>query len=71
MVDNACSLKKELLNVSMKATVEAGLFTGYSVGMQVVDSISHLLFADDTLMVGVKPCANVRALKNILLIIKA
>lgn len=55
----------------MKATVEAGLFTGYSVGMQVVDSISHLLFADDTLMVGVKPCANVRALKNILLIIKA
>ncbi|GAU45885.1 hypothetical protein TSUD_401090, partial [Trifolium subterraneum] len=53
-------LAAEGLSVLMKALVENNLFTGYSVGTQAPVSISHLQFADDTLLMGTKSWANVR-----------
>jgi len=50
----------EGLNVLMTAATEANLFTGYSVGSTNPTVISHLQFADDTLLMGVKSWANVR-----------
>ncbi|MCI35829.1 RNA-directed DNA polymerase (Reverse transcriptase), partial [Trifolium medium] len=49
----------------MKAMVERNLFTGYSVGTQNPVFVSHLQFADDTLLLGVKSWANVRALQAV------
>lgn len=56
------------MNVMMNATVEASLFTGYKVDVFEVVSIYHLHLAGDTLLVRGKSCANVRALKVILII---
>jgi hypothetical protein len=52
----------EGLNVLMKAMVENHLFHGYSVGVDNSMVVSHLQFADDTLLLGQKSWANVRAL---------
>jgi len=46
-------LSSEGINVLMKATMEAGLFTGYSVCHSDNILVSHLQFADDTLLLGV------------------
>ncbi|MCI69708.1 RNA-directed DNA polymerase (Reverse transcriptase), partial [Trifolium medium] len=54
-------LAVEGLHVLMTAMVELNLFTGYSVDELGSVSISHLQFADDTLFLGVKSWANVRA----------
>ncbi|GAU23785.1 hypothetical protein TSUD_26930 [Trifolium subterraneum] len=43
-------------------------FTPYTVGAQNSVAISHLQFADDTLLVGVKSWANVRALRAVLIL---
>ncbi|MCI38049.1 ribonuclease H protein, partial [Trifolium medium] len=59
-------LAAEGLNVLMTTMVERNLFTGYNVGEQGLISVSHLQFADDTLLLGVKSWANVRALRAIL-----
>ena len=59
-------LAAEGLNVMMKAMVENNLFTGYGVGHANSAVVSHLQFADDTLLVGVKSWANVRALRAVL-----
>ncbi|GAU49411.1 hypothetical protein TSUD_407260 [Trifolium subterraneum] len=61
-------LAAEGLNVLMKTLVENNLFTGYSVGTQAPVSISHLQFADDTLLMGAKSWANVRALRAALVL---
>jgi hypothetical protein len=61
-------LAAEGLNVLMKALVEKNLFTGYSVGTPASISISHLQFADDTLLIGAKSWANVRALRVVLVL---
>ncbi|GAU47231.1 hypothetical protein TSUD_107670 [Trifolium subterraneum] len=61
-------LAAEGLNVLMNALVENNLFTGYSVGTQVPVSISHLQFANDTLLMGAKSWANVRALRAALVL---
>ncbi|MCI24845.1 RNA-directed DNA polymerase (Reverse transcriptase), partial [Trifolium medium] len=61
-------LAAEGMNVLMTAMVENNLFTGYSVGAQETISISHLQFADDTLLMGVKSWANVRALRAVLVL---
>ncbi|MCI74720.1 receptor-like kinase, partial [Trifolium medium] len=45
----------------MEAMVDRNLFTGYSVGKIAPVSVSHLQFADDTLLMGTKSWANVRA----------
>jgi len=52
----------------MKAMVDNHLFTGYSVGAANSVVVSHLQFADDTLLLGHKSWANVRALRATLVI---
>jgi hypothetical protein len=52
----------------MEAVVASNLFTGYSVGVQDPVMVSHLQFADDTLLLGVKSWANVRALRAVLVL---
>jgi len=59
-------LAAEGLNVVMKSMVENNLFTGYGVGPANSVVVSHLQFTDDTLLVGVKSWANVRALHAVL-----
>ncbi|GAU49405.1 hypothetical protein TSUD_92510 [Trifolium subterraneum] len=61
-------LAAEGLNVMMRAMVQANLFTGYSVGSENSTIVSHLQFADDTLLLGVKSWANVCALRTILVL---
>ena len=52
-------LAAEGLNVMMTSLVENNLFTGYGVGHANLIVVSHLQFANDTLLVGVKSWANV------------
>ncbi|MCI51044.1 cytochrome P450, partial [Trifolium medium] len=52
----------------MEAMVERNLFQGYSVGEIAPVSVSHLQFADDTLLLGVKSWASVRALRVVLVL---
>ncbi|WJX63191.1 hypothetical protein P8452_48110 [Trifolium repens] len=61
-------LAAEGLNVLMEAVVEQNLFTGYRIGEQGQVSVSHLQFGDDTLLLGVKSWANVRALRAVLML---
>jgi hypothetical protein len=61
-------LAAEGLNVLMQAMVEGNRFVGYRVGGQEAVSVSHLQFADDTLLLGTKSWANVRALRAVLLL---
>ncbi|GAU10944.1 hypothetical protein TSUD_112380 [Trifolium subterraneum] len=61
-------LAAEGLNVLMSAMVRNGSFIPYRVGSNISVSVSHLQFADDTLLVGVKSWANVRALKSVLIL---
>ncbi|CAJ2644440.1 unnamed protein product [Trifolium pratense] len=61
-------LAAEGLNVLMEAMVARNLFTGYSIGGQGSVSVSHLQFADDTLLMGTKSWANVRALRAVLVL---
>ncbi|XP_024628603.1 uncharacterized protein [Medicago truncatula] len=58
-------LTAEGLNILMKAMVDNHLFNGYSV------VVSHLQFADDTLLLGHKSWANVRALRATLLLFES
>jgi len=57
-------LAAEGLNVMMKATIDANLFCGYSVGAENEMVLSHLQFVDDTLLLGEKSWANARALRR-------
>ena len=61
----------EGLNVMMNALVEAGLFSNYKVGANNLLSITNLQFADDTLLIGDRSWANIRALKALLLLFEA
>ncbi|CAJ2663648.1 unnamed protein product [Trifolium pratense] len=61
-------LAAEGLNVLMEAMVARNLFQGYSFGEQGMVTVSHLQFADDTLLLGVKSWANVRALRAVLVL---
>ncbi|GAU12294.1 hypothetical protein TSUD_142030 [Trifolium subterraneum] len=47
-------LAAEGLHVLMQAMVENNLFTAYTIGMQDPLAVSHLQFANDTLLLGVK-----------------
>jgi len=57
----------EGLHILMKAMVDNHLFTGYSVGTPNPVGVSHLQFADDTLLLGHKSWANIRALRATLI----
>ena len=59
-------LAAEGLNVMMQALVENNSYTGYGVGISRSVVVSHLQFADDTLLLGEKSWANVRALRAVL-----
>jgi hypothetical protein len=48
--------------------VDAGLFSGYSIGDVESISISHPQFADDTVIMGEKSWTNIRALKTNLIL---
>jgi hypothetical protein len=47
-------LAAEGLNVLMEAVVARNMFTGYGIGEQDPVTVSHLQFADDTLLLGIK-----------------
>ena len=64
-------LAAEGLNVLMKSVVDNNLYTGYEVGNPNSVVVSHLQFADDTLLVGTKSWANVRALRAVLTLFAA
>jgi len=64
-------LAAEGLNIVMKPLVEAQFFFGYSIGDVNSVVVSHLQFADDTLLVVTKSWANVRALRAALVIFEA
>ncbi|GAU44264.1 hypothetical protein TSUD_400110 [Trifolium subterraneum] len=61
-------LAAEGLHVLMEAMVSNSVFTPYGIGLQNSVFISHLQFADDTLLIGEKSWVNVRALKAVLLL---
>ncbi|GAU47037.1 hypothetical protein TSUD_239950 [Trifolium subterraneum] len=61
-------LAAEGLHVLMEAMVERNLFNGYNVGVATPVLVSHLQFADDTLLMGTKSWANVRALRAVLVL---
>ncbi|CAJ2627985.1 unnamed protein product [Trifolium pratense] len=61
-------LAAEGLNVLMEAMIAQNMFTGYKIGEQGSMTVSHLQFADDTLLLGVKSWANVRALRAVLVL---
>ncbi|PNY13834.1 cysteine-rich receptor-like protein kinase [Trifolium pratense] len=63
-------LAAEGLNVMLKTSVNAELFKGYMIGDVPASQIciSHLQFADDTLIVGEKSWANIRAIKALLIL---
>ncbi|CAJ2638128.1 uncharacterized mitochondrial protein AtMg01250-like [Trifolium pratense] len=61
-------LAAEGLHVLMEALVERNLFTGYNFGELNPISISHLQFADDTVLLGVKSWANVRTMRVVLVL---
>ncbi|XP_045830915.1 uncharacterized protein LOC123922217 [Trifolium pratense] len=51
--------------------VERNIFMGYRVGELAQVSVSHLQFADDTLLMGTKSWANVRALRAVLVLFES
>ncbi|GAU34505.1 hypothetical protein TSUD_388170 [Trifolium subterraneum] len=61
-------LVAEGLHVLMEAMEAHNLFTGYRVGTSAPISLSHLQFADDTLLMGTKSWVNVRALWAVLVL---
>jgi len=56
----------EGLHIMMQSVVEHGMFAPYMVGAQGAVDISHLQFADDTLLVVDKSWGNIRILRSVL-----
>ncbi|RHN60029.1 putative RNA-directed DNA polymerase [Medicago truncatula] len=61
-------LAAEGFHVLMEALVVNNLFNGYKVGSHDVLGVSHLQFANDTIILCDKSWANIRALRAILLL---
>ena len=61
-------LAAEGLHVLMEALSANNLFTGYRVGSIAPVVVSHLQFADDTIILCEKSWANIRAIRAILLL---
>jgi mannosylglycoprotein endo-beta-mannosidase len=64
-------LAAEGLSVILRVVVQSNIFTGCIVGSGVPIDVSHLQFADVTLLMGVKSWANVRALRVVLVLFDA
>lgn len=60
-------LAVEGFNVPMNALVEENLFDGYGVGVGEL-KLTHLQFADDTLITADKSWLNVRSMRAVLLV---
>lgn len=58
----------EGLNVLMNSFVRAQMFTGYSIGANNEVRMTHLQFAEDTLIIGEKSWLNVRTMRSVLLL---
>jgi len=61
-------LAAEGLNVLMTTVEREHLFNGYDIGDNVEVRLTHLLFADDTLIIGEKSWLNVRTMRSVLLL---
>jgi hypothetical protein len=61
-------LAAEGFNVLMKVVVGAHLFNGFPVGRLGEVSLTHLQFADDTLIIGEKSWLHVRSMRAVLLL---
>lgn len=61
-------LAAEGFHVLLVSFLQAGLFNGYRVGRDDALCMSHLQFADDTLIIGEKSWLNVRSMQVVLLI---
>ena len=59
-------LAAEGFHILMKSVVEQGLYRGYQVGQSEGVRLSHLQFADDTLILGEKSWANVCSMRVVL-----
>jgi len=64
-------LAAEGLNIRMNSLVQTQLFTSNSIGAVNPVVVSHLQFADDTLLLGTKSWENFRALRAALVILEA
>jgi len=64
-------LATEGFNVLMNSLSDSNLFTGYKVGNSEPVFVSHLQFADDTLILGDKLWANIWAMRAFLLLFQA
>jgi exonuclease III len=64
-------LAAEGFNVLMESFLLHNIFTGYKVGASDPVVVSHLQFADDTLILGEKSWANIRAMRAVLLLFEA
>jgi len=61
-------LAAEGFNVLMNSLSDNNLFTGYTVGSSEPVVVSHIQFADDTLILGTKSWANIRAMRAVLVL---
>ncbi|XP_024636586.1 uncharacterized protein [Medicago truncatula] len=61
-------LAAEGFHILMVSLIQAGLFNGYRVGRENTMCLSHLQFADDTLIIGEKIWLNVRSMRAVLLL---
>jgi len=61
-------LAAEGFNVLMNSLSDSNLFTGYTVGGRDSVTVSHLQFADDTLILGNKSWANICAMRAVLVL---
>jgi len=55
-------------NVLMESLSDNNLFSGYKLGGSNMTVVSHLQFADDTLILGEKSWANIRSMRVILIL---
>ncbi|XP_024640465.1 uncharacterized protein [Medicago truncatula] len=61
-------LAAEGFNILMKSMSANQFFHGYKVGSDATTVVSHLQFADDTLIIAEKSWANVRAMRAVLML---
>lgn len=63
-------LAGEGFNVLMNSMVGADMFKGYGVGRDGEVRLTHLQFADDTLIIGEKSWLNIRSMRAVLLFLR-
>ncbi|XP_024640546.1 uncharacterized protein [Medicago truncatula] len=63
-------LAAEGFDILMKASVSSNLFNAYGIGPQSEIKISHLQFADDTIIIGEKCWLNVHTIRAVLLLLE-